>query len=505
MLGHRELNMEDYSAILKRRAWLIVLCAFAFLAIGVVASFVIPPHYQSQTLILVEQPKVPEDYVKPVVAQDLTQRLASMREQILSRSRLEPIIKRFNLFAGIGATMDDRVALTQKAIGIKSIPTGQSSEMPGFFITFEAKDAHLAQQVCGEITSLFVTENLNAREESAEGTTQFLKQQLDDSKKSLDEQDARLAAFQQKYFGSLPDQAQSNTNTLQALTTQLDAINQNMSRQQQDVTFLGAMVTQQSRELQTSETSATNAAIVDERRTQLKTLMQQRQAMLAQYTPDHPDVIDIDRKVSELQAQIAASAKEPAEPVKATVARPDTPQLQQLKAQLRAAQQAMEDAKAEQARLAQQIRTYEGRIESSPQVEAEYKQITRDHETALEFYNSLLKKLNDSSMATALEQRQQGEQFRVMDAPNLPDSPVFPNRLHFAAFGLGGGIFFGVLLTGLLEYRDTSLRSERDVWAFTKLSTLAVISHIDGMPQSAAPSRWKLFTRYNKPTELPLG
>ena len=504
MLGHRDLTMEDYTAILKRRYKLIILCACACLALGFAISHIIPPQFQSQTLILVEQPKVPEDYVKPVVAQDLSERLASMREQILSRSRLEPIIKRFNLFPAQMLTMDDRVSLTQKAIGVKPIPSGQSGGMPGFFVSFKAKDAHLAQQVCGEITSLFVSENLSAREESAEGTTAFLKQQLDESKKSLDEQDAKLAVFQQKYFGRLPEQAQTNQNTLQALTTQLDAVTQSLSRQQQNVTFLQAMVSQQTHELQNAEPAAA-AAVVDERRTQLNTLIQQRQALQAQYTPDHPDVVEVTRKINTLRAQIAASASEPA-PVSSPVLRPDTPQLQQLKGQLRGAQQAMEDAKAEQIRLSQQIRTYESRIESSPQVEAEYKQITRDHQTALDFYNSLLKKLNDSSMATALEQRQQGEQFRVMDAANLPDSPVFPNRLMFAGGGFAGGLLIGLMLTAWFEYRDTSLRTERDVWAFTKLSTLTVISHIDGLPQpESAPSRWKLFSRTDKPTESLLG
>lgn len=506
MLGHRDLTMEDYAAILKRRYGLILTCAIVCLALGLVLSRVIPPQYQSQTLILIEQQKVPEDYVKPVVDQDLSARLASMKEQILSRSRLEPIIKRFNLFPGRSLTMDDRVALTQKAIGVKSIPAGQSGGMPGFFVSFKANDAHLAQQICGEITSLFVTENLSAREESAEGTTAFLKQQLEESKKSLDEQDARLADFQQKYFGRLPEQAESNSNTLQALTTQLDAVTQSLSRQQQNVTFLQAMVTQQMHDLQNVEPAAT-AAVVDERRTQLNALIQQRQTLEAQYTADHPDVIEVNRKISALQAQIATAAADPVAPTVASkVVRPDTPQLQQLKAQLRAAQQAMEDAKGEQSRISRQIGAYEARIESSPQVEAEYKQITRDHQTALDFYNSLLKKLNDSSMATALEQRQQGEQFRVMDAPNLPDSPVFPNRLLFALGGLMGGFVFGLMLTGWLEYRDTSLRTERDIWAFTKLSTLAVISHIDGMPQSETePRRRKLFTRFNKPSEISLG
>jgi len=507
MLGHRELTTEDYADILRRRVWLILSCAIGAMAIGIGLTFVLPPKYQSQTLILIEQQKVPEDYVKPVVDQDISGRLASMKEQILSRSRLEPIIKRLNLFAADNASMDDRVELTQKAIGIKPIPSSQSSHgMPGFYISFNAKDAHTAQKVCGEIASFFVTQNLNAREQSAEGTTAFLKQQLDDSKKNLDQQDAKLAAFQQKYFGRLPDQQQSNSSTLQALTTQLDAATQALSRQQQEVSFLQAMVAQQTRSLQDIEPAA-NAAVADERLTELKSLLAQKQALEALYTPDHPDVLEANRKISDLRAQIARASTEPAPAPSAPASnRPDPPQLQQLKAQLHSAQQAMSDAKQEQARIGQEIRSYESRIESSPQVEAEYKQVTRDHEAALDFYNSLLKKMNESSMATALEQRQEGEQFLVMDAPNLPESPISPNRRSFEAGGLAGGLLLGLLLAGLLEYRDTSLRNERDIWAFTKLSTLAVISYIDDLPQSREPrSRWKIFSRNAKPTESALG
>ncbi len=504
MLGHRELTMEDYADILRRRKWLILASVLFFLAVGLGLTFIIHPQYQSQTLVLIEQPKVPEDYVKPVVEQDLNTRMASMKEQILSRSHLEPIIRQFNLYPKV-EDMDDRIALTQKAIQVKPIPSGESSHgMPGFYIMFKANNAHVAQQVCAEITSLFVSENVTAREESAQGTTEFLKQQLDESKKNLDDQDAKLAAFQQKYFGMLPDQEQSNSNTLQSLTTQLDAVTQSLNRQQQDVTFLQAMVTQQTHDLQNAEPPA-NVAAVDERKAELKTLLQQKQTLEAQYTPDHPDVVEVTRKIADLQAEIARAAAEPqAQP--AVVNRPDSPQLQQLKAQLRAAQQAMVDQKQEQTRIEDQVRNYEGRIESSPQVEEQYKQITRDHETALDFYNSLLKKMNESSMATALEQRQQGESFQMMDAPNLPEEPIFPKRIQFSAGGGAFGLFLGLLVAALLEYRDTSLRSERDIWAFTQLSTLAVISHVEGLPQPAKPrSRWNLFSRTNRPVEGTVG
>jgi protein tyrosine kinase modulator len=502
MLGHRELTVEDYVDILKRRFWLILCSTIVLLAVGLGLSYILPPEYESQTLILIQQQKVPEDYVKPVVDVDLDARLASMKEQILSRSRLEQIITRYNLFAGGNNTMDDRVDLTRKAIKITQIHSEQArGGMPGFFVSFQAHDARTAQLVCGEITSLFVSNDLNAREQSAEGTTAFLRQQLDNAKRNLDEQDAKLADFEVKYLGRLPDQESSNTNTLQALTTQLDAATQSVSRLQQEETFLQAMVTQQTHELQSNESPATTS--IDDRRKELNALIDQKRQLEAIYTSDYPDVVEVTRKITALQAEIDHASSTPA-PKTAPVERPDSPQIQELKARLKATQLSMVVAKQEQAGIEQKVRTYEARIDASPMVDQEYKKITRDHETALKFYNSLLTKMNESSMATALEQRQQGEQFSVMDAPNLPEEPKFPNHWVFGGGGFVSGLFLGLIFAGLLEYRDTSLRNERDIWAFTKLPTLALLSHIEGLPKPAAtdnPKHRNLFSRMHKPIE----
>jgi polysaccharide chain length determinant protein (PEP-CTERM system associated) len=510
MLGHRELTMHDYAGILKRRFWLILASTLLLLGVGIAISYVIPPQYVSQTLVLIEQQKVPEDYVKPVVNEDLNSRLASMREQILSRSRIEPIVERFDLYAGNKATMDDRVDMTRKAIGIIPIPSGPSRGMPGFYITFKAQDARIAQQVCGEITSLFVSANLSAREESAEGTTDFLKQQLDEAKRNLDDQDAKLAAFEQKNIGRLPGQTvhlgdmslamgSANESTLQALTSQLDASTQTVNRLQQNETFIQAMITEQPQRSSRIDpaTGTTDSAL----NTQLKEAITQQKVLEAIYTPDHPDVLAVKRRIADLRAEIAHVPTQPAKGDIAVTA-PDSPQLQQLKAQLRAVRQSIDTAKQEQAQIGQKIRTYEARIEASPLIEEEYKKVTRDHDSALQFYNTLLTKMNDSSMATALENRQQGEQFRVMDAPNLPQEPTFPKRSHFIGGGLVAGLTLGLLLSALLEYRDTSLRNEGDIWAFTKLPTLGVVSYINEMPQrDAIPKRKKLFSRTPKSIE----
>ena len=242
---------------------------------------------------------------------------------------------------------------------------------------------------------------------------------------------------------------------------------------------------------------------------QLRTALNQEKELEALYTPSHPDVLAIKRRIANLRAEIARSATEPAKgdtgansKTDTTAKTTDSPQLHQLKAQLNAEHQAIAAAKQEQARIEQKVRSYESKIESSPKVEEEYKEITRDHDTALQFYNALLTKMNQSSMATALEHRQQGEQFRVMDAANLPDAPTFPNHFMFTGGGLASGLALGLLLAALLEYRDKSLRNESDILAFTKLPTLAVISYISDLDKSrAATKRRKLVEQTIKPIE----
>src|SRR5271155_3662915 len=247
MLGHRALTVQDYLNILKRRWWMIAIPAIIFPIIALGISYQVQPRYLSRTLVLVEQQKVPESYVKPVVTEDLNGRLASMKEQILSRSRLQPIIERFNLFANGKLSMDDRIDLTRKNIGITPIQSeiARTNGVPGFFISFKANDPRTAQLVCGEIQSLFVSENLSDRAASAAGTTDFLKGQLADAKAKLDEQDARLAKFQQTYMGKLPGAEASNINMMTTLNTQLDAATQALSRMEQDKGYAESILAMQ--------------------------------------------------------------------------------------------------------------------------------------------------------------------------------------------------------------------------------------------------------------------
>src|SRR5271154_3692589 len=321
MLGHRALTMQDYTVILKKRWWIIAIPAIIFPIVGYGITFLVQPQYVSQTLVLVEQQKVPESYVKAVVTEDLSQRLASMREQILSRSRLQPIIERFNLFANGGMSMDDRIDLTRKNIGIAPIQSdiSRTNGLPGFFISFKANDARTAQLVCGEIQSLFVNENGNDRAAAAAGTTDFLKGQLADAKAKLDEQDAKLAKFQQTYMGKLPGAEASNINMMTTLNTQLDAATQALARMEQDKTYAESILAmQQSQQAQQSQTSEHGGVAPQAQQQELQQLRAQEADLTSRYTDDYPDVVTVRRNIKELQQKMAQAPAPAAAPTAST-------------------------------------------------------------------------------------------------------------------------------------------------------------------------------------------
>ena len=313
-----------------------------------------------------------------------------MREQILSRSRLQPIIERFNLFANSNLSMDDRIDMTRKNIGIAPIQSeiARTNGLPGFYISFKANDARTAQLVCGEIQSLFVSENLNDRAASAAGTTDFLKGQLADAKAKLDEQDAELAKFQQTYVGKLPGAETSNINMLTTLNTQLDAATQALARMEQDKSYAESILTMQLQN-QASQTTDHSGLPPQAEQVELQQLLAQEADLTARYTDDYPDVVSVRRKIKELRQKMAASPPPTTTSASSLTAPKPTDSLgvQQLRAQIRAMDQGIAQKKRDQAAIQSQLHMYQERVASSPAVEEEYKSITRDNQTAQAFYD----------------------------------------------------------------------------------------------------------------------
>jgi polysaccharide chain length determinant protein (PEP-CTERM system associated) len=480
-MTQRELTPADYLAMLRRRWVLIVVLTLVGGPLAYGVSRYLPNRYKSTTLVLVQQPSVPSEFVKPVDTTDISQRLASMKQQILSRTRLEPIIRQFGVYPQDidRVSMEELVGRLQTNIDvvpIRPMDETRARDMPGFTVTVTMGSARAAQQVCTAVTSMFIEENLRLRQQHSEDTTLFLAQQLTEAKAKLDEQDARLAAFKTRYIGSLPDEEKTNLNLLMGLTSQLDAATQALARAQQDKTFAESMLTQQIGAWQAGQ-SGRSPETLDQ---QLAMLQIQLASLQSRYTDDYPDVIKAKNDIAALKKKIAENEEQKGQAVpdktpKSTV---EPSQVSQLRAQIHNYDQVIAEKTREQDQIKHEIKIYQERVQSSPIIEQQFKELTRDHQTALDFYNDLLRKRDQSAMATDLEHHQEGEQFRVLDPANLPDHPSFPNRPLFALGGFGGGLGLGLAIAFLLEMKDSSMRSERDVEYTLHLPVLAMIPTI---------------------------
>jgi len=485
-MTQRELTPTDYLAMLRRRWALIVVLTLLGGPLAYGVSRFLPNQYKSTTLVLVQQPSIPSEIVKPVDTTDIGQRLASMQQQILSRTRLEPIIRQFGLYAADvnRVSMEDLVGRLQKAIEVTPIlPMAETRarELPGFYVAVTLDDPRAAQGVCTAITSMFIEENLRQHQQHGKDTTQFLVQQLADAKTKLDEQDSKLATFKSRYLGSLPDEEKTNLNLLMGLTSQLDAATQALARAQQDKTFAESMLTQQIGAWQAAQ-SGRSPETLDQ---QLAALQIQLAGLQSRYTDDYPDVIKAKNDIAVLKKKIAENEeqKKQAVPDKSPKSTVEPQQVAQLRAQIHNYDQVITEKAREQDQIKQQIKVYQDRVQSSPIIEQQFKELTRDHQTALDFYNDLLKKRDQSAMATDLDLRQEGEQFRVLDPANLPDKPSFPNRPLFALGGFGGGLGLGLAIAFLLEMKDSSMRSERDVEFILHLPVLAMVPAIEPLSE----------------------
>jgi polysaccharide chain length determinant protein (PEP-CTERM system associated) len=475
MAANREVTSADAKRVFRRYWWILPISTVILTSVGLVLVKVLPKRYTSQTMVLVEDPSVSSKYVEPVVTDDLNHRLATMQQQILSRTRLEPIINKFNLYSEDrqNVHIDDLVERLRGAITIKPVEAMQGTgahQLPGFFISATFDNPQLAQQVCTEITSMFLAQNAREAEGKGEATTKFLGEQLAEAKSKLDEQDAKLAQFKRQNLGSLPDEVQTNLSMLMAMNSQLEASTQALNQAQRDKAFNESMLAQEDGNWKARQTGGQSPDSADQ---QLSALQDQLTTLLSKYTPDHPDVIKAKTQIAELQKRLSNPQATPAPNPSAGMHEP--PQMQTLRAKLKQDDLNIAGLQKQQGQIQAQIRQLQGHVQATPLVEQQFKEMTRNYQTALDFYNELLKKSQNSAMSTSLFHEQDGEQFRIYDPPSLPEKPSFPNKAYFVGGGFAGGLAVGVGILFLLALLDQTIHTERDAENYLKLPVLTVV------------------------------
>ncbi len=475
--SNESFNLERIVEIAKRRHvyFLIALFAGWFVVWG--ASFLIPARYKSTTLILVQEPTMPADYVQPNVRGDLQDRLQSITQQILSRTRLLTIIHDQHLYEERDnrLTDDDKVNRMRKDIVIDLVRDTRNNEINAFHISFLAHNPRVAQSVTTELTDLFINENLRVRQQESQGTTNFIEQQLEQARASLAEQESKVRAFQSAHLGDLPEQQASNMQILSGLQSQLQNEQDSLNTARQQRAYLQALMEQNKPASKAQQRAADPAVIaIDQQITQLRA---QLADLSARYTDKYPDVVRVKDQIADLQHQRAdlIAHAQPGVPVESPDASAAAATYAQLQGQLHANQLEIANREHAIADLQARIGQYQGRLNSAPATEQELAALTRGYDQSKANYDDLLKKHNESAMATSMERMQQGERFTILDPPSLPVKPDFPNRLKFFGFGLVFGLALGAGVAFAFEWFDDRLYSESEIKA---LLPIAVISEV---------------------------
>jgi polysaccharide chain length determinant protein (PEP-CTERM system associated) len=489
MLPGKSYAFSDFIWIAwKRRWWILVPAALIAIATFVWASR-LPDRYQSQTTVLIVPQTVPSAFVRTTITAGIAERLTGIRQQILSRTRLETLIEEFNLYERERQTMlmEDVVNLMRQHVRI-DVPTARrrNDNTSSFTVGFEAGDPRTAMVVANRLASLLVQENIQDRDVQVDSTNQFLQTQLEEARQRLVVQEERLEAFRRRNAGRLPTQSQSNLQLLQTTQGQLQANADGALKDRDRLMQLETLVEQAA----ATPTPVIAPATEGNRAPAPGSVAEKLEAARANLTalelrlrPDHPDVGRAKRLIADLETKADEEARAAAEAAASGVlpARPSREQLAAMKreadmrAEIEQIRNRLEYRKLEETRLQQALADYKGRLEAAPALESELTELTRDYGITRDQYATLLRKTEESKMAVSLERRQVGEQFRVIDSARLPERPISPNRERLNLLGILGGLALGMALAALLEYRDTTLKTDQDVVDSLSLPVLAVI------------------------------
>jgi uncharacterized protein involved in exopolysaccharide biosynthesis len=489
MIQNRELTMDDYLAMFRRRGRFILIPALLGPLLGYLAYLPVKKfygRYTSQSVVLVEGQKVPENMVQPVVSDDLQARIGMLRALATSDSEMRPVL--LNLFPNksgseIDVMLEDMRSQPQLVgspfSGLSQITGGSlrkrpgETESPGFMISYTASKPREAQLVCEALTSKIVQKNLEFIQANAKGTVDVLTQGLDDAKRRLDEMDSKLAEFKRQHSGQLPTDQDANLKMLMTLSQQEDAFTQKENIAQQDKSYNQNQLAQQLAAWKSSQSSTNPQAL----QKQLSDLQSQLISLQARYTADHPDVVKTKADIAEVKGKLAeintASSENSDLTDKGSAMEPV--EVRQLRQQIHKDDEDIALATREIKRLQAAVAQYESHLSLSPAVEEQYKALTRDYENAAKTYQDLLGKKSTADLTAHMTNQAQGERMSEIQPASLPDLPSFPNILMFIGGGLAAGLALGAGLAMWFELRDNSIRTEADAEAALELPMLVAV------------------------------
>ncbi len=498
-----ERSLASRASDIFRRRKIVVLLVFASV-VAAAASFALylPDLYRTSATVLVERP-VPETYVRSAVGGEVESRMHVIKQEVLSRARLTELIERFNLYPDLRQRESMDTVLDQMRHDIEIEPNGPE-QLSGrkttvsFKLSYTGARDDSVAEVTNALAAFYVTRNEGIRSQEATRLTEFLKAQLDATKKQMERDEGSMRTYTSQHPGELPSQVDLNLHALDRLNTQLRLNGERQLKLLEDREKLMEPATA-TVDAKTGEVvPAAGSDLIADRIEGLKKDLDILEGR--GFTSRHPDVVRLRTEIATLQrdrqdALVARkeSGDAPAAPsgtsgsaggpsatttAGAAPAGATAPAVPARRRVLQAMDAEMAKLKGDEAGLREQIGSIEKRLEGAPAREQEYERIKRDYSATKDLYDSLLKRYDDAQLGESMENDKQGERFRILEAALPPSGPIAPNRFRLLIIG----VLFAVAAAGVAalvaEQFDSTFHSIDDVREFTSVPVLVSIPSI---------------------------
>jgi polysaccharide chain length determinant protein (PEP-CTERM system associated) len=461
--------LAEYLEIPLRRPLLVFLPFAAIVAASLVASNVLPKKYRSSAFILVESETVPDAVVPRMAATGRSdRRMQTIKQEILSRTRLEQVIKETNPYPD----SEGRVSMTDMVESMRSATTISVRGDDAFSVDFVHRYPQKAAEVVNRLATLFIEESNRARAQQVEEADSFLGTEVVDARRELEAKEESVRRYKEGHMGTLPEQVAANLSTLQVLQLREQAIGDNLRA------ALGRQSDLEG-QLADSKRGATIPVPGGDPLAEINQLKSQLASLRTRYTDKYPDVQEALARLALLEKKLS-SQEQPSNVDGDPIVTATKLRLEQTRREVAILQD-------KQRELERQIAVLQARIDAAPRTEQELTTLTRDFGNLKENYFALLNRKLDAQRAAKLEQRWKGERFRILDPAHVPERPFFPNRMLFLAAGIVLGLAAGLGAAVLAEILDRSFTSLADVEAAVPYPVLAAVPHI--RPLRSAKSR----------------
>jgi uncharacterized protein involved in exopolysaccharide biosynthesis len=536
-----QFDIGQIKGLIRRRKKTFIFTSVAIFLVSATVALVLPPVYQSESKIIIEGQQIPQDYVKTTITGYAEERLELIKQQIMSRSKLLEIVDRFNLYPDIKAryTTEEVLARMREAIMLKTISADivdQKTGRPGvatiaFTLSYEGKEPNTVQKVSNALASLFLEEDMKARERMTSTTTNFLEEESEKFKEQMLLLEKQISDFKGMHMGELPQHNVINLQTLDRLERELERIESRIRSLQEKQVFLKGqlamvdplrpVVTDQGkmagnpqerlkglrlqliglqaklsdkhpdikrikREIEELEAQVGRSDDSVEKVRRLKELETQLADTKGKLGPKHPDVIRLTKEVEVLSAQVD---KLVTQKTATDIAddNPDNPAYINLKIQLTTNEMDLKTTIQDKEQIKKELSEYQKKMENAPLVEKEYIALTRDYETAKHKYQELSSKLLTAKVAQGMEETQRGERFTITDPAPFPEKPYKPKRIAIILIGFVLAFGAGVGLAAAQEAFDFSVKSADEISELAGIPVLSVLPYM----QSASEKRNK--------------